>query len=90
MMQILHGMDSMRDFVKNVLASIPDDAGENDSHGMMKISRCLENSARKRHRADAPELGKGAGEPMSGFQRGIQLIAAMQSDVRNKLLVDLM
>ena len=38
-MQFLHGMDSVRDFIRNVnnvVASIPDDAGEHDANGMMK------------------------------------------------------
>ena len=30
-MQFLHGMDSVRHFIRNVVASIPDDAGEDDA-----------------------------------------------------------
>ena len=51
-MQFLHGMDSVRDFIRNVnnvVASIPDDAGEDDANGMMKIPQSLENPSRKRH-----------------------------------------
>lgn len=93
--QFLRGMDSVRDFVRNVVVSIPDDAGEDDEHGLMKIPRSLENPSRKRHREDTPEPGNNAGgasflgEPVSGYQRGCELIAAMQPDAGNELLVDL-
>ena len=95
MMQFLHGMDSVRDFIRNVVASIPDDAGEDDANGMMNIPRSLENPSRKRHREDTPDPGNGAGgasfqgEPVSGYRRGYELIAAMQPDAGNELLVDL-
>lgn len=46
-MQFLHGMDSVRDFISNVVASIPDDAGEDDANGIMKVPRSLENPSRK-------------------------------------------
>lgn len=95
MMQYLDGMDSVRDFVKNAVASIPDDAGEDDSNGLMIIPSSLENPSRKRHQEVTPEpkIGAESGsvqkEPMSGFQRGYELIAAMQPDVGNELLADL-
>ena len=84
-MQFLHGMDSVRNFVRNVIVSIPDDAGEADANGMMKIPRSLENPSRKRHREDTPEPENGARRVgvMSGFQRGYELIAAMQPDAGN-------
>lgn len=94
-MQFLHGMDSVRDFIKNIVASIPDDAGEDDANGIMKIPHSLENPSRKRHREDTPEPGNGArggsfqGGHMSGYQRGYELIAAMQPDAGNELLGDL-
>ena len=92
-MQFLHGMDSVREFVSNVVASIPDDAGEDGANGMMNIPRSLENPSRKRHREDTPEPENGAGRVegglMSGYQRGYELIAAMQPDAGNELLVDL-
>ena len=94
-MQFLHGIDSVRDFIKNVVASIPDDAGEDDTNGMMKIPHSLKNPSRKRHREDTPERGSSArgsliqGGQMSGYQRGYELIAAMQPDVGNELLGDL-
>ena len=94
-MQHLHGMDSVRDFVKNVVASIPDDAGEDDANGMMNIPQSLENPSRKRHREDTPEPGNSVrggslqGGHMSGYQRGYELIAAMQPDAGNELLGDL-
>ena len=95
MMQFLHGMDSVRDFIRNVVASIPDDAGEDGANGMMNIPLSLENPSRKRHREDTPDPGNGAGgasfqgKPVSGYQRGYELIAAMQPDAGNELLVDL-
>lgn len=88
-------MDSVRDFVKDAVASIPDDAGEDDSNGLMIIPSSLENPSRKLHREDTPKPKNGAesgsvqGKPMSGFQRGYALIAAMQPDVGNVLLADL-
>ena len=94
-MQFLHGMDSVRDFIRNVVASIPHDAGEDDANGMMKIPRSLENPSRKRHREDTLEPGNSAGGgsfkggPTSGYQRGYELIAAMQPDAGNELLADL-
>ena len=95
MMQLLHGMDSVRDFVRNAVASIPDDAGEDDANGMMKIPHSLENPSRKRHREDTTEPGNSTpggsfqGGHMSRYQRGYELIAAMQPDAGNELLVDL-
>lgn len=56
-MQHLHGMDSVRDFVNNVVASILDDAGEDDANGMMNIPHSLENTSCKRHREDTPGPG---------------------------------
>ena len=94
-MQFLHGMDSVRDFIRNVVASIPDDAGEDDANGMIKIPHRLENPLRKRHREDTPEPGNSAregsfqGGHMSGYQRGYELLAAMQPDAGNELLGDL-
>ena len=90
-MQLLHGMDSVRDFVRSVVVSIPDDAGEDGANGMMKIPRSLENPSRKRHREDTPEPENGARRVgfMSGYQRGYELIAAMQPDAGNELLADL-
>ena len=95
-MQFLHGMDSVRDFITNVVASIPDDAGEDDANGIMRIPYSLENPSRKkRHREDTPEPGNGArggsfqGGHISGYQRGYELIAAMQPDAGNELLGDL-
>ena len=41
--QFLHGMDSVRDFIRNVVASIPDDAGEDGANGVIKIPHRLEN-----------------------------------------------
>ncbi|DBB02901.1 TPA: hypothetical protein ACH3X1_013504 [Trebouxia sp. C0004] len=92
--QFLDGMDSVKDCVKNIVASIPDDAGEDGPCGSMKIPRTLENPARKRHREDTPESKSGAreaadGQGMSHYQRGLELIAAMQPDVGNELLGDL-
>ncbi|KAL0020497.1 hypothetical protein WJX77_011381 [Trebouxia sp. C0004] len=89
--QFLDGMDSVKDCVKNIVASIPDDAGEDGPCGSMKIPRTLENPARKRHREDTPESKSGAreaadGQGMSHYQRGLELIAAMQPDVGNELL----
>ena len=93
MMQFLHDMDSVREFVRSVVASIPDDAGEDDANGLMKIPRSLENPSRKRHRQDTPEPENGAGRVeggfASGYQRGYELIAALQPDAGNELLVDL-
>ena len=94
-MQFLHGMDSVRDFIRNVVASIPDDAGEDDANGMMKIPHSLENPSRKRHREDTPEPGNSTrgglfqGGHMSRYQWGYELIAAMQPDAENELLADL-
>ena len=94
-MQFLHGMDSVRDFIRNVVASIPDDAGENDANGMMKIPHSLENPSRKCHREDTLEPGNSnpgrsfQGGHMSRYQRGYELIAAMQPDAGNELLGDL-
>ena len=95
MKQFLHGMDSVRDFIRNVVASIPDDAGEDGANGVMKIPHRLENPSRKRYREDTPEPGNSAregsvqGGDMSGYQRGYELIAAMQPDAGNELLGDL-
>ena len=49
-MQFLHGLDSVRDFVKNAVASIADldDAGETDSTGLFKIPCSLETPSHKR------------------------------------------
>ena len=94
-MQFLHGMDSVRDFIVKVVASIPDDAAEDDANGMMNIPHSLENPSRKWHREDALEHGNAArgglsqGGHMSGYERGYQLIAAMQPDAGNELLGDL-
>lgn len=76
-MQFLHGMDSVRDFIRNVVASIPDDAGEDDANGMMKIPRSLENPSRKCHREDTLESGNTAGgglfkgDPLLGIRGGM-------------------
>ena len=94
-LQHLHGMDSVRDFVKKIVASIPDDAGEDDAEGNIKIPDSLESPSRKRHRDDTPQPGNSAragssqGEHRSGFQRGYELIAAMQPEAGNELLGDL-
>ena len=94
-MQFLHGMDRVRDFIRHVVASIPDDAGEDDANGIMKVPRSLENPSRKCHREDATEHGNGArgdllqGGHMSGYERGYELIAAMQPDAGNEFLGDL-
>ena len=87
-------MDNVREFVKNIIASIPDDAGEDGPCGTMKISQTLENPARKRHQEDTPVSSSGAREAsdrqgMSDYQRGFELIAAIQPDVGNELLDDL-
>ena len=94
-MQLLHGMDSVRDFIRNVVASIPDDAGEDDANGMMKIPHSLENPSCKRHREDTTEPGNSTlggsfqGGHMSRYQTGYELIAAMQPEAGNELLGDL-
>ena len=92
-MQFLHGMDSVREFVKSVVFSIPDDAGEDDANGMMKIPHSLENPSRKRHRPCSPQPENSAGRAEGGFaseyQRAYDLIAALQPDAGNELLVDL-
>ena len=94
-MQFLHGMDSMRDFIRNVVATIPDDVGGDDANGMMKIPHSLENPSRKRNHEDTPEPGNGPRGGsfqeghMSRYQTGYELIAAMQPDAGNELLCDL-
>ena len=94
-MQFLHGMDSVRDFIRDVIASIPDDAGDDDANGMMKIPHSLENPSCKCHRENTPEPGnstKGSsfqGGHMSRYQRGCELIAAMQPDAGNESLGNL-
>ncbi|DBA80867.1 TPA: hypothetical protein ACH3X1_008075 [Trebouxia sp. C0004] len=88
-------MDSVRDFIRNVVASIPDDVGEDGANGVIKIPHRLENPSRKRYREDTPEPGNSAredpfqGGDMSGYHRGYELIAAMQPDAGNELLGDL-
>ena len=47
MKQFLDGMDNVRDFVKDMIASIPDYAGEDGPCGTMNIPQTLENPARK-------------------------------------------
>ena len=94
MKHFLNGMEEVRNFVKNVIDSIPDDAGEDGPRGNMKISRTLENPARKRHREGTAESSSGArealdGQGMADYRRGLELIAAMQPDVGNELLGDL-
>ena len=95
MKQFLHGMDSVRDFIRNVVASVPDDAGEDGANGVIKIPHRLENPSCKRYREDTSEPGNSAregsfqGGDMSGYQRGYELIAAMQPDAGNELLGDL-
>ncbi len=95
LLDMISDIPSVRDFVKNVVISIPDDAGEDGPNGVMKIPRTLQNPSRKRHREDTPEPGSGAGGGsgqgggVSGYQRGLELIAAMQPDVGSELLADL-
>lgn len=95
MKQFLHGMDSVRDFVRNIVVSIPDNAGEDNGNGSMEIPRSLENPSRKRHREDTPEPGNNAGgafplgKPMTEHQQGYHLIAAMLPDAGDELLDDL-
>lgn len=95
MKQFLNGLDSVKDFVKNLVAGIPDDAGEDGPGGAMRIPQTLENTSCKHHREDAPESSSGArgapeeGQGMSHYQRGLELIAAMQPGVENELLGDL-
>ena len=93
--QFLHGMDSVRDFVKTGVASIGGDAGENKANGIGKGRPSLERPSRKRHREDTPEprndarRGSFQGGHMPGYQRGYEFIAAMQPDAGNELLGDL-
>ena len=59
----------------------------------MKIACSLENPSCKQHREDTPEAGNNAGgasflgEPVSGYQRGYDLVVAMLPDARNELFV---
>lgn len=88
-------MDNVRDFVRKVVTSIPPDAGEDGPGGQMKIPHSLQTPLRKRRRGDTPERqsgaggGSGQGGPMSSYQTGFALIAALQADVGNELLDDL-
>lgn len=93
--QYLKGMDSLREFVKGVILSIPDDAGEEGPNGMLNIAHSLSNPERKRRRDDSSEPKgerderSGDQEAMDSLQRGFKLIAAMQPDAGNELLHDL-
>ena len=93
--QYLNGMDSVRDCVRGLVASIPDDAGQDGPNGTMIIPRNMSNPERKRRREPTPEPDDGHGgalghqAAMYSEQRGFELIAAMQPDAGNELLSDL-
>ena len=46
--RLLPDMDSVRDFVRGIHQSIPDDAGKDGQGGMMIVPHCLPNPDRKR------------------------------------------
>lgn len=87
----------MREFVKGIVLSIPDNAGKDGPGGMMIVPRQMENPTRKRRREDTPEPDAGGGgtggtfkrQQLIDYERGFRLIAAMQPDAGNELLHEL-
>ena len=91
-------MDSVREFVKGIVLSIPNDAGKDGPGGMMIVPRHKETPTRKRRREHTPEPdadGGGTGglskrqQLIADYERGFRLIAAMQPDAGNELLHEL-
>ena len=85
----------MRDFVRGLIQSTADDAGQDGPNGTIIIHRSMSNPERKRWREDIPEPDGGhKGAPghqaaMLSEQRGFELIAAMQPEAGNELSSDL-
>lgn len=87
-------MDSVRDFVKGVVSSIPDNVGQEGPNGVIIMPPSMSNPERKRWRVELPEpVGQSSADRHQAdrdrVQRGLELIAAMQPDVGNELLCDL-